>query len=141
MTKSKVYFLGLITLVFTSCGVSYSEKKSIKTKEKTIDGTKYRLFNRLKFKRVQFPFTKGLMLENKISFFGLEDDIHKVIDRSEFENKIDLNRTASFRIDCISFAVNESKSKIDLLYYLTLNNQLELVTLSLEKDKGRWTLN
>ncbi|WP_215225283.1 hypothetical protein [Echinicola shivajiensis] len=141
MTKSKLIFFSLITLIFTSCGVSYSEKKSIKIKEKTIDGSKYRLFNRLKFKSVKFHFAKGFMLENKISFIGLENDIHKIIDRSEFEKKVDLNSTESFQIDSVSFVVNESKDKVELLYYLNIDDQPELVTMSLEKDKDQWTLN
>lgn len=141
MTKGKLLFISLTMLFFTSCGVSYSEKKSIKIKEQTIKGVEYRLLNRLKFKSVKFHFAKGFMLENKISFIGLENDIHKTIDRSEFEKKVDLNSTESFQIDSVSFAVNESKDKVELLYYLNIDDQPELVTMSLEKDKDQWTLN
>ncbi|WP_186755828.1 hypothetical protein [Echinicola salinicaeni] len=141
MTKRTLLFISFTTLVFTACGVSYSEKNSVKIKEKNIDGVEYRFANQSKYKSVKFSFARGFMLENKISFIGLEDDIHKVIGKSDFERKINLKNTESLHIDSISFDVNKSKNKIDLLYYLNLDNQAEMVTMSLEKNKDQWTLN
>ncbi|UCS94816.1 hypothetical protein KZP23_07350 [Echinicola marina] len=140
MTKRDLLFFGLITLVFTSCGLSYSEKNFIKIKEKTVDGVEYRFINRLTSKSFKSPFSKGFKLENKISFNGLEHDIHKIIGKSDFESKIDLKNPESFQIDSVSFAVNESKDKVDLFYYLSIDHQTQLVSMYLVKDQDQWIL-
>lgn len=133
--------LTLTITILASCNFSYSGKKEMRTKNKTIDGTDYMFANYAEYKNTQVSFAKGFQLTNKISFYGMEKAIEKVIYKSDFEKKIDFNKIEAFHIDSVSFSVNDNKDKVDLIYYLDLGNKHKTVTIGMEKDNDNWSLN
>jgi hypothetical protein len=136
----KLITLTITILIITSCNISFTGKKETKTKNKMIDGVDYMFSNYAEYKNVGVSFAKGFQLKNKISFYGMEKAIVKVIYKSDFEKKIDLKLIESFHIDSVSFTVNENRDRIDLLYHLNLGDKFKTVTMSLEKDNDIWSL-
>ncbi len=141
MKKKELIWLALTIIIFTSCKFSYSWKNELRTKNKSIDGVDYTFSNYTEYKNTQLLFIKGFQFKSIISFCGMEKDIGKVINKSDFEKKIDFDKIEAFHIDSVSFSVNENKDKVDLIYYLDLGNQRKMVTIGLEKDNETWSLN
>ncbi|WP_303924701.1 hypothetical protein [Draconibacterium sediminis] len=141
MKKKKLIWLTLTIIIFTSCNFSYSGKKEMRTKNKSIDGVDYMFANYAEYKNTQVLFAKGFQFKSKISFYGMEKAIEKEINKSDFEKKIDFDKIEAFHIDSVSFSVNENKDKVDLIYYLDLGNKRKMVTIGLEKDNEIWSLN
>ncbi|KJF43243.1 hypothetical protein LH29_13385 [Draconibacterium sediminis] len=122
--------------------MTYGEDVALFADFKKINGVEYLFKNHVKCDTtITFQRNKNFHLKNKVVFWGMDKDIEIEINKSDFEKKIDFDKIEAFRIDSVSFSVNENKDKIDLIYYLDLGNKRKTVTIGLEKDNETWNLN
>ena len=151
MNTKNFFLISLISLIVASCNFSPTQTKAKETEEKyiaflvdrkSINGVEYLLKNYVKYNpAITFERNKNFHLKNKVVFWGMDKEIEIEINKSDFEKKIDFDKIEAFRIDSVSFSVNENRDKVDLIYYLDLGNKRKMATIGLEKNNETWSLN
>ena len=119
----------------------FSTKKEMRTKVKTVNGINYSFTNIADYEKFKFFIIQGEQFKNQIDFSGLEKYLHKEINKSDFEKKIDLANISSIQVDSVSFEVHLEKNKVDLIYYLNLDNHTKSVVFTLLNINDKWILN
>lgn len=140
MKAKNLILISLAIFTFISCSLSFSQKMEMQTKQQTIEGVDYIFSNIAEYQNAKVFFAENRQFKNKISFYGMGKSIDKEINLSDFEKKFDFKNFESIHIDSISFLVNEKKDKIDLIYYLNLDNENKKVIFALQKDNETWNL-
>lgn len=133
--------LAFAIFMLASCVFSYSTNRNVKVETKSIDGVDYQFLADNEFRNVEIISAKNCRFTSKIYFNGMEKPINKTLSESDFVKKIDFNDIEKLAIDSVSFAINETKDKIDLLYYLDLGNKHKTVKFGLAKVGDDWNLN
>ena len=136
----------ILLLVFTvatlsSCYFSYSKGTDVKMKKKTIEGVEYIFTNQSKMVKKRMGLIGNSQLENIIDFSGMDKPIHKTISSADFNKKVNTGNTEFFVVDSISFTVSNNRDRIDLCYYLNLDNKKKRAVFTLENHNGKWNLN
>jgi uncharacterized protein YhbP (UPF0306 family) len=140
--RSKYLVLNLLAIfVLSSCNYSFSKGNDVKFKKKSINGVDYMFFNNIEYKKIHLNFLRQVQFKNKISFYGSGETIEMEISKSDFEKKMNSSKIYSLHIDSVSFTINDKGNKIDLIYYLNLNNENKLLKFNLNKDTNSWKLN
>lgn len=141
MKTKNLLLLAFAAIMLESCAFSYSMNRDVKVETKSIDGVDYQFLADTEYKNVEIISAKNCRFTSKIYFNGMEKPINKTLSESDFGKKIDFNDIEKLAIDSVSFAINETKDKIDLLYYLDLGNKHKTVKFGLEKVGDDWNLN
>lgn len=136
----KLLLISLVHLVLTSCNFSYTTTNGIQTITQLIGGVEYTLTSSIDIKNNDKPYSDDFKIEIKITFFGMDKVIEKVISESDFKEKIDFDNVKEFKIERIMFSVNPAKDKIDLNYRINLGDKTETVIFILQRDGGKWNL-
>jgi len=129
----------LILFTFASC--SFSVGTDVKAKVRTIDGVNYGFSNITKHKKFNIFLIQGDKFDNQIDFSGLDKYINREINKADFEKKVNLDDVESIQIDSVSFDVNSDRNKVDLIYYLNLDNSNKTAVFTLLKNDDEWSLN
>lgn len=129
----------LILFTFASC--SFSVGTDVKVKVRTIDGINYSFSNIVRYKRLNFFLIQGDKFDNQMDFGGLDKYIKREMHKADFEKKINLDDVKSIQIDSVSFDVNSDRNKVDLIYYLNLDNSSKTAVFNLLKNNDEWSFN
>ncbi|MCL3781843.1 hypothetical protein EMN47_15770 [Prolixibacteraceae bacterium JC049] len=131
----KLLSVGLIgILICSACSLSITIKNNMKVKRKTIDEKECLFVNNVSYKKVNGT----LIVDNKVTFSGLGKRFEDKLPREYFKKKVDLDDVDEFHVDSVSFNVNGKKNKVDLIYYLKLDNKRHKATFKLIEDKRGW---
>lgn len=140
MKKIKYTCSFLILVTQISCNLNYSSYSFSHDVTKVIAGKNYNLLTIGKTKSINIFGAKDNDIECFVNFSGFASPIYKEINEDDFNKKLGDAKFSSFKVDSVSFTMNDSKSKIELDYYLSLHDDKRQITFTLTNNDQEWEL-
>ena len=141
MKRIKLLLNIFLLITITSCTISFTQGIDVKEKRKTIDNKTYLFLSEIKNSNKNILGFKSWDFNAKIMFSGINEHTFKEsLSLKDFEKKSGFEIPKNVVIDSISFAVNDSRDNIKLIYYLNNMALSTKVSFNLNFDGKEWRL-